>query len=106
MLFRSVSGIGPNPRCRCCRSRLSVGPTWQGNFVGFLLLALFYAVVSSIAVHNYAAYLILPGCMALALFVVWRYASMKVVVPTPAWLEVAHYLVLALFLAVLMYCYE
>ncbi len=103
MLFRSVSGIGPHPKCRVCRTRLSVGSTWQGNFVGFLLLALFYAVASSIAERSYAPYLILPGSLALASFVVWRFATMKVVVPLSAWREVAHYLILAIFLFVLLY---
>lgn len=103
MLFRSVSGIGPNPRCHSCRTRLSVGSTWQGNFVGFLLLALFYAAASSIAERNYVPYLIVSGSLALASFVVWRYATMKVVVPLSTWQEVAHYFVLALFIVVLMY---
>jgi hypothetical protein len=106
MLFRSVTGIGPNPRCRSCLERLSVGATWQGNFVGSLLLSSFLAVACSIAERSYVPFLILPGSLALAIFVVWRHATMKVVLPMAAWLQAAHYLVLVLFLILLVYFFR
>lgn len=103
MLLRSASGIGPNPKCSTCHAPLSLGSTWQGNFAGFLILTLVFAVAQSVLQRSYAPYLILPAALLLAVCVVCKFARMQRVVPYPYWKSLRNYILLVVGMGILVH---
>ncbi|MFL6658286.1 MAG: hypothetical protein ACJ8GW_09455 [Massilia sp.] len=98
--------MGSNPRCPSCQARLTVGASWQGNVIGFLMFALLFTAAASISQHSALPYLVLPVALGLAVWSVWKFASFKVVLPPPAWLRKAHYVVFAFAVGAFLYCYS
>lgn len=102
-LLQSAIGIGLNPKCPSCGTRWSVGPNWQGNFTGFLLLAFVFAVSFSIKEQSFLPYLALPVALITGAAVVCRYAKPILIKPMPRWHSLLHYVVLVLFLIALIH---
>lgn len=106
LLLRSASGVGLNPQCSACGARWSVSSKWQGNFAGLVILAFIFSAALSVKERSFLPYLIFPFAVAIASFLVCRYAKPFVVTPLPRWLSLLHYVVLIFFLVVLVHFFD
>lgn len=93
-ILRSASGVGLNPKCKNCGIRFSVGSSWQGNFVGSIIIAFIVSLLLSLLSLNVVPFLIVPAVFACASFAVCYYAKPKVAEPVSLWRTAVNYFVL------------